>query len=78
MHLINYCISSFLEHNEQGMSISTNAAYGTAKFASSDVNIQQPILQPTTQNETGDGAHAYEMVTVNVPPSSGLYDNVNF
>ena len=59
------------------MSISTNAAYGTTKFGS-DVNIQQPISQPNTQNETGDGAHAYEMITVNVPPSSGLYDNVNF
>ena len=59
------------------MSISTNAAYGTAKFGS-DVNIQQPISQPTTQSQTGDGAHTYEMVTVNVSPSSELYDNVNF
>ena len=70
--IYNY-ISLFSEHNEQGMSISTNAAYGTAKF-SSDVNIQQP----TTQSETGDRVHAYEMVTANVPPSSGLYENVNF
>ena len=56
------------------MSISTNAAYGTAMLGS-DVNIQQPISH---QSETGDGAHAYEMVNANVPPSSGLYDNVNF
>ena len=50
------------------MSISTNAAY--AKFG-----LDMNIWKPTTQSETGDGAHAYEMVTVNVPPS---YDNVNF
>ena len=48
------------------MSFSTNAAYGTAKFGS-DVNIQQPISQPTIQSETGDGTHTYEMITVNVP-----------
>ena len=77
VQISNIYISPFLEHDDQGMTISTNAAYGTAKFGS-DVNTQQPISQPTTQSQTGDGPHAYEMVTVNVPSSSGLYDNVNF
>ena len=80
-----FCFSFYSESvnknsNEHGISISTNSAYGTVKFGSG-VPVQQPISQPsepTITSQTGDRVHAYEMVTIDVPPSSGLYENVNF
>ena len=43
-------ISLFLQHNEQGIPISTNAAYGTARFAS-DGNIYTTTNITTNHNK---------------------------